>query len=187
MAKLFHFDCETTGLEAKNNSIFQISGIIEIDGEVKEEFDIKCKPMEGKLIDPGALKVNKMTEAELMTYPQQEDAYKKLINIISKYVDRFDKSDKFFLVGYNVHFDVAFMREFFLRNNDKYFGSFFWSNPIDVMVLATLGTLNERKSMKNFKLITVAEQFGVELGEDAHEAMADTRATREIFHLLMDD
>lgn len=37
MSKLFFFDLETTGVKFWKNGIHQIAGVIEIDGEVKEE------------------------------------------------------------------------------------------------------------------------------------------------------
>ena len=42
-------------------------------------------------------------------------------------LEKFDKKDKFFLVGYNnASFDNQFFRAFFVQNNDMYFGSYFW-------------------------------------------------------------
>ena len=46
MKKLLYFDTETTGLDPVRNGIIQIAGIIVIDGEVKEEFNIKMQPHE---------------------------------------------------------------------------------------------------------------------------------------------
>ena len=34
MSKLFYFDVETTGLDAKKHGIHQLSGAIEIDGKI---------------------------------------------------------------------------------------------------------------------------------------------------------
>jgi len=66
-------------------------------------------------------------------------------------VDKFDKKDKLHLAGYNIGgFDIPFLRTFFLQNNDKYFGSWFWSDSLDVMVLASLYLKNKRSGMLNF-------------------------------------
>jgi DNA polymerase-3 subunit epsilon len=186
MIKLCHLDTETTGLDPKTNSIFQISGIIEIDNEVKEEFNIFVRPRTAEECDPHALKITNKTVEELMSYPPMEEGYNKLVSIFNKYIDRFDTADKFFMVAFCGHFDVGFLREFFLRNGDKYYGSYFWSNIIDISTLATLATLNERKTMPNFKLISVANQFGVKLEEsEAHDSMEDIKATRNIFKCLV--
>ena len=51
MEKLFIFDIETTGVKYWKNGIHQISGIILIDGEVKEEFNFKVQPFKDALIE----------------------------------------------------------------------------------------------------------------------------------------
>lgn len=39
--KLLYIDTETTGVDPMQNGIVQISGCIEVDGELKEEFDLR--------------------------------------------------------------------------------------------------------------------------------------------------
>ena len=45
MSKLFFYDLETTGTRYWKNGIHQISGAIMIDGEIKEKFNFKVKPL----------------------------------------------------------------------------------------------------------------------------------------------
>ena len=143
--KLFFFDLETTGTNPARHGIHQISGEIVVDGETKESFDYHVRPNPKAQIDPAALQVAGVTEAQIMAYPPMEDVYKQLVEMLAKYVDRYDRQDKFFLVGYNnASFDNSFLRGFFRQNGDEYFGSWFWANSIDVMVLATQYLLTER-------------------------------------------
>ena len=73
-----------------------------------------------------------------------------------------------------------------IQNGDKYFGSYFWSNSIDVMVLATLRLLGVRPTMENFKLMTVAKTVGVQIDESKlHDAMYDIYLTREIYNRII--
>lgn len=183
--KLFYYDSETTGVKHWRNGIHQISGCIEIDGEVKEYFDIKLQPNPACDIEDEALAVAGVTREDLKTYMSFRDGYKALIEIISKYVDKFNKADKFFMVGYNnAAFDNQFMRGLFLQNGDNYFGSWFWANTIDVMVLATQKLLNERVNMANFKQMTVAKQLGIDVDETKlHDAAYDIDLTRQIYKL----
>lgn len=104
-------------------------------------------------------------------------------------MSKYNKTDKFFLVGYNnASFDNQFLRGFFLQNGDNYFGSWFWSNSVDVMVLASQYLLAERPLMPNFKLSTVAAQLGVVVSEDKlHDALYDVDLTRDAYHIMIDD
>lgn len=106
--------------------------------------------------------------------------------MLDKYVDKYNKKDKFFLVGYNnAAFDNQFLRGFFLQNGDNYFGSYFWSNSIDVMVLASAYIADRRADMENFKLSTVAKFLGVSVSDDSlHNALYDIELTRAVYEIV---
>lgn len=186
MAKLFFYDLETTGLDCSRNGIHQIAGIIEIDGVVKEEFNFKVRPFPNDQIDPGALTIAGVTKEEIFNYPYHMDIYLQLTNIIARYINKFDKTDKFHLVGYNnCAFDNAFFRQFFTKCLDKFFGSYFHSDSIDVMVLASYKLMDERTLIDSFKLSSVAQYLGIKIDETGlHDAMYDIRLTREIFKTI---
>lgn len=186
--KLFYFDLETTGLNSSFHAVHQLSAIIEIDGEVKERIDLKIKPFKDAWIDDKALEVGGVTLEQINEYPEEKEAYKFLIGTLGKYCSKFDKTDKYFLVGYNnASFDNQFLRAIWDRNNDKYFGSYFWSNSLDVMVLASHKLIKERPAMENFKLSTVAKQMGIEVDEaQLHNSQFDIEITRKIFLKTLD-
>ena len=184
--KLFFYDLETTGLDCNKNGIHQISGKIVIDGETKEEFNFKVQPNPYAVIEEEALKVAGVTQEQVLAYEPMTSVYKKLTAMLEKYVKKYNKKDKFFLVGYNnAHFDNEFFREFFRQNGDKYFGSWFWSNCFDVMVLATPFLAEKRADMENFKLSTVAAALGIDVQADSlHDAMYDIELTHKIFDIV---
>ena len=184
--KLFFYDLETTGLNPGKNGIHQISGMIVIDGEVKEKFDFKVQPNPKAIIEDEALAVAGVTREQVLAYEPMQNVYQKIVAMLGKYVSKFDKKDKFFLVGYNnASFDNQFFREFFAQNRDKYFGSWFWSNSFDVMVLATPYLAERRADMANFKLSTVADTLGIKVEEDKlHDAMYDIYLTKAIFDIV---
>lgn len=185
MKKLF-FDVETTGVDYRENAIHQLSVIVDIDGKVVEEADFKIRPFKGAIIDNGALEIGGVTEDKILGYQESREAYSKFIKLLEKFIDRYDKRDKFFLVGYNnSFFDNKFLREFFIKNGDKYFGSWFWANPIDVYGLASYETMSIRSKFTNFRLNTCAEHYGIKIEEGKlHNAMYDVYLTREIFYKL---
>ena len=186
MAKLFFYDLETTGVKFWKNGIHQISGCIEVDGDVKEEFNFHVKPNPACIIEDEALKVSGVTLEQINAYPDMNIVYNQIKAMLSKYINKYDKYDKFFLVGYNnAPFDNQFFRAFFVQNNDNYFGSYFWSSAIDVMVLAANHLKNTRHTMENFKLKTVADILGVTVDESKlHDAMYDIYLTRAIYRKI---
>lgn len=185
--KLFYFDIETTGVMFWKNGIHQISGVIEIDGEIKESFDLKIKPNPSCVIEDEALAVSGVTRKDLESYMDFKDGYKQLITILSKYVDKYNKKDKLFSIGYNnASFDNPFLRAFFVQNGDNYFGSWFWSNPVDVFILAGHKLMFERSAMENFQQGTVAKHMGIEVDDSRlHDGVYDVEIMMQIYKSII--
>lgn len=186
MAKLFFYDIETTGVKFWKNGIHQISGAIEIDGEVKEKFNFKVKPVTGAIIEKEALEIGGVTEDQVMQYPDMNSVYSDIVKMLAKYVDKFNKKDKFHLVGYNINsFDNQFFRAFFTQCGDAYFGSWFWADSVDCYVLASKHFMNERSTFENFKQSTVAKRLGIEIDDkNLHDAEYDIWVCMEIYRCL---
>lgn len=185
--KLLFFDLETTGTYPGKHGIHQMSGMIVIDGEIKEKFDFKVRPNPQAEILDEALEVAGVTRDQILAYPPMGEVYHQFVDgILAKYVDRYNKTDKFFLVGYNnASFDNQFLRGFFLQNGDKYFGSWFWANCMDVMVLATPYLAAKRAEMKDFKQGTVAKALGIPVeDEKLHDALYDIEICKAIFDIV---
>ena len=60
---LFFVDIETTGFSHNRHAIIQIGGILEVDGEEKDRFELEVAPFPTDEIDDEALAVNKCTQA----------------------------------------------------------------------------------------------------------------------------
>jgi DNA polymerase-3 subunit epsilon len=184
--KKFFFDVETTGLSWKTAAIHQLSIIVDIDGEEVERIDWRVKPFEGAKISAEALAVGGVTLDTIEAYPDNVEVFKDLLALLAKYVDRFDKTDKFHLCGYNNrYFDDRFLRAWFERLEDNYFGAWFFADSLDVMVLASQRLIFQRKTMKDFKLATVAAKLGVPVNPDKlHDALYDVEITRQAYNKI---
>lgn len=187
MSKLFFYDLETTGTNPGRHGIHQISGEIVIDGKSVETFDFKVQPNPKAQIEDAALAVGGVTREQIMAYPPMGQVYTQLVTMLAKYVNKYDKTDKFHLVGYNNRgFDDNFFRGFFLQNGDNYFGSWFWADSIDVLVLASTFLANRRAELPNFKLATVADFLGIDTtAGKLHDASFDIYVTKAVFDFIM--
>lgn len=188
--KHFFLDVETTGLDANHNEIFQISGILTDQNlNVLESCDYRFRPFSLECVQEEALIKTGMTLESLSNLPMSaREAYVQLIEMMSKHCDKFDKKDKFHFVAYNAKFDVEFIRKFFEKNGDQFFGSWFWNPPICVMQAAAWMTMRVRGALPNFKLGTLCQC--AELGWDesaAHDATYDISKTLELFRYLRRD
>lgn len=173
MSKLLFFDLETTGVKFWRNGIHQIGGIVDIDGQEAERFDIRLAPNPAATIEQEALDVAGVTLEQVQSYQPMEDGYRQL--------------DKMYLVGYNnAGFDNSFLRALFQQCGDKYFGSWFYPNCMDVYVMVTPFLMGVRNDMENFKLMTVAKTMGIEIDENKlHDATYDIELTRDIFYKII--
>lgn len=185
IVKIF-YDTETTGLDENKNGIHQLSGIIEVNDKVVETFDFRIKPRKECIIHTSALDVSGTTREALEGFPEAPIIYRAFLKMLGKYCDRFNRKDKMWLIGFNSRsFDDKFLRAFFEQNNDTYFGSWFWSDSIDVMMLASEYLINRRSNMSSFKLKRVAIELGLVVDETRlHDGVYDVELTREIYLIV---
>jgi DNA polymerase III subunit epsilon len=184
--KILFYDLETTGLKSELNAIHQMAGIIDYNGKVAECFNLNLKPFPGAIIEDKALEVAKVTRDQINAYPPENDGYRALIKTLGNYVDKFNTLDRLHLAGYNIsHFDNQFLRALWNRQGDNYFGSWFWPDCLDVMVLASYRLRHERHKLANFQLRTVAAYLGIVIDQSRlHDALYDIELTRALFYKL---
>ena len=187
MIKIIFIDTETGGVNAEKSALIQLSGIIEVDGTEKEKFNFYIKPFENSEVNEKALEVQGRTLEELGTekYIDESIIYKKFLEILDKYIDKYDKNDKFIVAGYNVKFDIDILKALFERNNNKFLFSYFNSSMLDplysVRLLQVAGML---PVLENNKLETWCKYFNIEL--KAHDSLQDITATKKLIEKLIE-
>jgi DNA polymerase-3 subunit epsilon len=182
----FFYDLETTGTDYRRNCIHQLSGFIEVDGDVWEEFDFHLSPHPKAVVEEKALEVGGVTLEQIKAYPDWKLVKLQITEMLSKYVNRYDKKSRMWLVGYNNRsFDDQFFRKLFELSGDEYFNSYFYSDSRDVLVLASEYLEDQRMLMRNFQLHTVAEALGIKVEDDKlHNALYDVYLTRQIYCIV---
>jgi len=184
--KTLWIDVETTGLNPHEDSIIELAALFE-HGEEKSVFHTYCLPE--KIVPESFKKIEELTGITLDFLKKngisERSLYDGFTQWMSRYISKYDKGDKAIFAAYNARFDNEFIRELFRRNGDPYFGSWFYSAPLDIMSTVTLAfRLGIIQGMKNFKNATIAESLGIEL--KAHSAIEDIKASRQIQIILED-
>lgn len=184
MKKVIYLDVETTGMHPIKHDIIQLAAIIEIDGQIVAEENIRCQPSDWNTVSSEALAVSGTTTEQLKTYILPAEAYNRFTTLLNKYVDRYKPEDKFYPAGYNLNFDLGFINSFMKKHNDNYLGSYLNWKRIDPLPLLHFLEYQGKITLPNFKLSTVCEHFSIEL--QAHDALSDVKATRELLKLLQE-
>lgn len=183
--KVFWFDTETSGTDPHNNGIIQLAYLLEVDGRIEEKGTLysNCK---GKEITDRALEINGYSREQIDSFPDPSVMYKKLHALLNKYVNAYDSADKVIAGGYNVEFDVRFLRRLWFDNGDKYFGSFFAFGAVDpAVVFRLLQREGVFDPIIKLTLSDLAEYLGV-YNAGAHDAMADILMTRAALEVMKD-
>jgi DNA polymerase-3 subunit epsilon len=177
-SKLLFIDTETTGLNPKKNGIIQIAALYEED-----EFETQNNPLTyGAKIDKEALKINGIKKKWIKKMP--DNGLEKFVTWMDKHVNKYDKSDKFVAVGYNVKFDVEMLHGEANRQAFEFMGSYIDWRVIDVLTLVRtahyLGQMPAEPT--DFKLGTICKVYGIP--EPSHNALDDVLATRALFEVI---
>jgi DNA polymerase-3 subunit epsilon len=194
--KIIFIDVETTGVNPERNGLTQLSGCVQIGDEVKESFDFFLRPFPQDEIEIAALEVTGFDRRQFLlpdhpdyiavdgqNFEDPRDIYDRMAAILGKYVNQYDKTDKFQFVGYNAHsFDMPFMRRFWEKNGNRFFGSWFWYPCLDVMLVWAQILQPVRAELSNFKLATVAKHCGIKVDDTRlHDSQYDIELTRELW------
>ena len=198
--KKIYIDTETTGTDPERHGIIQLAGIVEINETKMQSFDYKIRPFPNDVLNEKALEVTGHTleDMELIKtsglcktrtayYESPSLVYLSFKSLLASYVDKFNKRDKFHIIGYNSRFDDGFLRAWFKKNDDSpyAYGSYFWWPAIDVSNIAAEIYMENRKEFENFKLATVAAVSGITIDKGrTHDALYDVEITKELYNNL---
>lgn len=186
MNKIIFIDTETGGVNPEKAALIQLSGIIRIDKKDVEKFNFYIKPSENLEVNEKALEVQGRTLDELKTekYIEEKKIYKQFINLLDKYIDKYDKTDKFIVAGYNVRFDVDILKAFFQRHGNNFLFSYLDSSMLDPLYSIRLLQIAEvLPVLENNKLETWCKYFGIEF--EAHDSLEDIEATKKLIGKLI--
>ncbi len=186
MNKIIFIDTETGGVNPEKAALIQLSGIIRIDKKDVEKFNFYIKPFENSEVNEKALEIQGRTLEELKTdkYVEEKEVYKQFINLLDKYIDKYDRTDKFIVAGYNVRFDVDMLKAFFQRHGNNFLFSYLDSSMLDPLYsIRLLQTAEILPVLENNKLETWCKHFGIEL--KAHDSLEDVEATKKLIGKLI--
>ncbi len=187
MSKVIWIDTETTGLDAEHCGMTAIGFIIEVDGvEVeKEVFDIDPRTYRKKVhISDEALKIQGKTVEDFKGMGYSQRTFEVFLSVLGKHIDKFDKKDKYVIKGYNVGFDIEFIKAWFIDCGYEHFGSWFSYKEVDVFALVKVLKDQNMFESESDKLMTLCIKFGIELMP--HNALDDIVATKKLYTILTD-
>lgn len=176
-------DTETTGCDPTNSAIIELGAIFVVDGEERGERDFFMNPLNDVFkFNPEAAAVNGYTEEKIKSFPSENEIAGNIIKFFSDCLHNYktdgSSDEKCYFTGYNTKFDYDMVKAFLERHDAKI--EDYFCGIVDVYAQAKkareMGILS---GYPNLKLTTVTKSLGV-AHENAHTALDDIRATREV-------
>ena len=178
---LAFIDVETTGLDPERHEIIEIGCIVakqvpSSNGrgatlEILEEFESKVKPEHLETAEPEALRVNGYNSGDWLFAPDLTQVMKTVAEI----------TPGANIIGQNVFFDWQFVDRAFkktgVQNRMHY-------HRLDLMSMVFAKCYHDER-LQRFNLGSLCEYFGVK-NDAAHTALADIRATVEVYKKLLE-
>ena len=211
MRKILGINIETTGLDYKRHGIIQIGMFIDIDGKVIDTLLVNVQPLpedwifnedgewekeknfqyreaaylqainENTKLKPSGITIGQITNNHIIAM----NALKEIMVFLNKHISKFDKTDKAYLMGFNLKFDMDFLTEWFRKLDFKYFGSYTNYRLLDAYHEAcSWAFIGGFEGLENLKLETLCKAYSIEI--EAHNALSDILATRQLWYKLMD-
>ena len=187
MIKTCFVTVETTGLDFRENGLIQLCCIMDIDGKKVDRFNSHVKTFSIDKITKEALQINGISKEDISSFLEPQVVFLRFKNWLEKHLDPYDKSDKFHFIGYNARFVDDFLRGWFRKNDNLYYGTYFYWPAIDITNLIAVKYMRERKSFKNFQLKTVAKKIGITDNEDTvYNAESQVKIIRDLYYKMFE-
>lgn len=168
------FDTETTGKDPASSYIVELAAIkCEIKNHTAVEIDrmdmyIKPPmPMQQAVID-----IHHITNEFLEDKPSEDDAFEEIKTFFE---------EKPIVVGHNIEFDINMIKAMYNRNNTEF------TPAIALDTLEMARDLVFGKDVENYKLGTLTELFGLDIGLTFHNALDDVTATLRLLNVFYNE
>lgn len=167
-------DTETSGIDPNKNFLFQLAYFGTIDGEIVFYNNLKMRPknLEDFEFSEEGYKKHQVSLEEISHYELEEKQLQTFIK------DTHKIDSKWLIAGYNVGFDIEFLKALYSRNNALY-NKFFYLY-YDVMQVCIGKAVENKINPENFQLETIKKYFNIELPGNAHDAFNDVATTIEV-------
>lgn len=185
--KFLWCDTETTGLKPENSAPFEVAFIFVCSQTINNQL-VKDETSRLYYLNPLDIpgieyseetgKVHGYTREAIEQFDPSDIAIKKMNDFLN-YCFKFRTEEKMFFCGYNGKFDFEHLVSLF--NHRGYnFQKYFNTNLLDVYEqVKRAGAKKVLPYLENRKLTTVAKFLHIDL-DNAHDAMGDITATREV-------
>ena len=183
LRRILNFDVETTGLNPESDAVVSLSGqTLSLEDRVltiDKIFDYRLSPHEGANIDEKAMEINGLVDIE--NFPDAKDVVRKFKLLLGN--NKFSRWDgRYFLMGYNLGFDKAFLESLFRRYSDQNLVEYTNFYIIDVFGSYSEMLLHSERGSKetsNLKLSTLAKDFNIQTTD--HNSLSDSLTTLSLW------
>ncbi|MFP3043758.1 hypothetical protein LQZ19_18255 [Treponema primitia] len=191
----FWVDTETTGLDSRKHFAFQISYFIEENNRLLLERTLEMHPdnYEQFEFDPEAEDVHGYSKEKILSFSSESEQFSVFLEDLRQY-----GKNRLTITGYNVLFDIHFLRALFARETALRNARNEPSNPettdfynyfdymyCDVMQLVQAHRVAGKLNLPSIELEKVCGHFGISI-EGAHHSMTDIVNTKAVFDRLLD-
>jgi len=169
---LVFIDLETTGMDLCQHEIIEIACLV-VDPKtlkIKKRFERKIMPEHLEKAAPEALKITGFSKK---VWGKEAQPLERVLQDLNQL------APKGMFIGWNVSFDRPFLERAIRKKELMLNFDYHW---LDVSMLVYQYLFSDKK-LKRIKLTDTCEFLGIPRGK-AHTAMADTKATLEVYRVL---
>lgn len=196
MTYLLSIDTETTGVDAKTNSIIELGAILYEGSSKIEQFNLHI--VSSGAVDLGALKVNKLNFNSLessnfnsvgtnyVSRETPEAAIKTFCNfLLEKVVPKVQ--NKIVILGHSVEFDIRFIKQWFINQRITGFDVIFDHNVIDTKIISNFLKNCGLLPIDNISLGALAKALNITVDTTKlHTALYDCELTANCYFKMLD-